>query len=94
MLIIVTADVNILVQVQQICIVNVVLQQIKSDSSVANEISNVLNTHSDFNLARITHSKPKETSRLVKLKLMYQSESGQESLAFSVCIKQTSCMWQ
>ncbi len=88
MLIIVTADVNILVQGQQICIVNVVLQQIKSDSSVANEISNVLNTHSDFNLARITHSKPKETSRLVKLKLMYQSESGQESLAFSVCIKQ------
>ncbi len=88
MLIIVTADDNILVQGQQTCIVNVVLQQIKSDSSVANVISNVLDNHSDFNLARITHSKPKETSGLVKLKLMYQSGSGHESQAFSVCVKQ------
>ncbi len=73
MLIIVTADDNILVQGQKTCIVNVVLQQIKSNSSVANGISNVLDTHSDFNLTRITHSKSKEMSRLVKLKLMYQS---------------------
>lgn len=59
--IIVTAADNILVnsfQGQQTCIANVVLQQIKNDYSVANGISNVLDTHSDFNLGRITHSKP------------------------------------
>lgn len=67
---------NILVnsfQGQQTYIINVVLQQIKNDYSVANGISNVLDTHSDFNLGKITHSKPTEMSLLVKLKLTYQS---------------------
>lgn len=72
----VTAADNILVnsfQGQQTYIINVVPQQIKNDYSVANGISNVLDTHSDFNLCKITHSKPTEMSLLVKLKLTYQS---------------------
>lgn len=64
-----------------------VLQQIKSDYPAANGISNVLDSHSDFNLTWITHSKPKETSLLVKPKLTYQSGYGQEIQAFSVCVR-------
>lgn len=74
--IIVTAADNILVnsfQGQQTCIINIVLQQIQNDYSVANGVSNVLDTLCDFNLGKITHRKPTEMSLLVKLKLTYQS---------------------
>lgn len=61
------------IQGRQTRIANILLQQTQSDSSAANGVSNVLDTYSDFNLSRITNREPRETSLLVKPKLMYQS---------------------